>query len=62
MSRCHLYLGIGLYLQSHETETRDTRVSLSQAAAKHLLQVRVVEEFSSQIFKQNVRPLTTYEP
>jgi len=38
LSRCHLYLGIGLYLQSHETETRDTRVSLSQAAAKHLLQ------------------------
>ena len=38
LSRCHLYLGIGLYLQSHETETREAGVSLGQEAARHLQQ------------------------
>ena len=38
VSRCHLYLGIGLYLQSNETETRDSGLSLGQAAAHHLQQ------------------------
>ena len=38
VSRCHLYLGIGLYLQSNETETRDSGISLGQAAAQHLQQ------------------------
>ena len=38
VSRCHLYLGIGLYLQSNETETRDSGLSLGQAAAQHLQQ------------------------
>ena len=38
-ARCHLYLGIGLYLQSQESETREDCVELGQAAYKHL-QVR----------------------
>ena len=38
LARCHLYLGIGLYLQSNETETRDSGVSLGQDAAHHLQQ------------------------
>ena len=41
VARCHLYLGIGLYLQSHESETREDCVELGQAASKHL-QVRVI--------------------
>ena len=38
LARCHLYLGIGLYLQCHESETRHQVLELSQSAAKHLLQ------------------------
>ena len=35
---CHLYLGIGHYLQSHEVdvETREASVKLSVSAQKHL--------------------------
>jgi len=35
-ARCHLYLGIGHYLQSHEVETRDATVKLGVSAQKHL--------------------------
>merc|ERR1719154_74577 len=35
-ARCHLYLGIGLYLQSHEVETREATVALGVSALKHL--------------------------
>jgi len=35
-SRCHLYLGIGHYLQSHEVETREATVNLGVSALKHL--------------------------
>jgi len=35
-SRCHLYLGIGLYLQSHEVETREATIKLGVSAQKHL--------------------------
>ena len=38
LARCHLYLGVGLYLQSHESETRDAEISLSQQANNHLQQ------------------------
>ena len=36
LARCHLYLGIGLYLQSHGSETREDCVELGQAAYRHL--------------------------
>lgn len=35
-ARCHLYLGIGHYLQSHEVETRESTVALGVSALKHL--------------------------
>jgi len=35
-ARCHLYLGVGHYLQSHEVETRDRTVDLTTSAFKHL--------------------------
>lgn len=38
LARCHLYLGVGLYLQSHESETREAEISLSQQAINHLQQ------------------------
>ena len=36
LARCHLYLGVGLYLQSHESETREAERSLSVEAINHL--------------------------
>jgi len=35
-ARCHLYLGVGLYLQSYEVETREATSRLSTSAASHL--------------------------
>ena len=34
-ARCHLYLGIGHYLQSHGVETREANVKLDVSAIKH---------------------------
>jgi len=35
-ARCHLYLGVGRYLQSYEVETREQRVGLCSSAGTHL--------------------------
>ena len=36
-ARCHLYLGVGRYLQSYEVETREQRVGLCSSAGTHLV-------------------------
>ena len=36
-ARCHLYLGVGRYLQSYEVETREQRVGLCASAGTHLV-------------------------